>query len=73
MAVTLRKPSVTVLHNGGDVWDFYDFKRQAGSNSAQRLPVVSVITKIDGQIKRGAYSNNFSRARFAVMNPGGGP
>ena len=28
----------------------------------------SVITKEDGQIKRG-YSSNFSRARFAVMIP----
>ena len=67
------------VYNGGDVWDFYDFKRQAEgclpigavltiAAAGSEMSGSSVITKEDGQIKRG-YSSNFSRARFAVMNP----
>lgn len=65
--------------NGGDVWDFYDFKRQAKgclpigvvltiAAAGSEMSSASVITKEDGWIKRG-YSNNFSRAKFAVLNP----
>lgn len=65
--------------NGGDVWDFYDFKRQAKgclpigvvltiAAAGSEMSSASVITKEDGWIKRG-YSNNYSRAKFAVLNP----
>lgn len=65
--------------NGGDVWDFYDFKRQprkclpigavltiaaAGSEMSNS----SVITKEEGGIKRGC-NNDISRPVFAIMNP----
>lgn len=65
--------------NGGDVWDFYDFKRQpekclpigavltiaaAGSEMSNS----SVITKEEGGIKRGC-NNDICRPVFAVMNP----
>lgn len=67
------------VYNDGDVWDFYDFKRQAEgclpigavltiAAAGSEMSGSSVITKEDGQIKRG-YSSNFSRARFAIMNP----
>ena len=65
--------------NGGDVWDFYDYKRKA--NACLPLGVIltiaatgsemsdsSVITKEDGLVKRG-YSSDFCRPRFAIMNP----
>lgn len=65
--------------NDGDVWDFYDFKRQAAAclpigvvltiaAAGSEMSSSSVITKEEGLIKRG-YSNNLSRAKFAVMNP----
>lgn len=65
--------------NDGDVWDFYDFKRQAAAclpigavltiaAAGSEMSSASVITKENGLIKRG-YSNNLSRAKFAVMNP----
>lgn len=65
--------------NDGDVWDFYDFKRQAKgclpigvvltiAAAGSEMSSSSVITKENGWIKRG-YSNNYSRAKFAVMNP----
>lgn len=65
--------------NGGDVWDFYDFKRTpqgclsmgavltiaaAGSEMSDS----SVITKEEGWAKRGCNSN-FGRLKFTVMNP----
>lgn len=65
--------------NGGDVWDFYDFKRvpegclpigavltiaAAGSEMSDS----SVITNEDGGIKRGCNSN-YCRLKFAVLNP----
>lgn len=67
------------VYNGGDVWDFYDFKRQAEgclpigtvltiAAAGSEMSGSSVITKEEGQIKRG-YSSNFSRAKFAIMNP----
>lgn len=64
---------------GGDVWDFYDFKRAphaclpigavltiaaAGSEMSNS----SVITKEEGGIKRGC-NNDICRPVFAVMNP----
>ncbi|MCR5117426.1 MAG: iron-containing alcohol dehydrogenase [Lachnospiraceae bacterium] len=65
--------------NEGDVWDFYDYKRQA--EGALPLGVIltiaatgsemsdsSVITKEEGLVKRG-YSSDFGRPKFAIMNP----
>ncbi len=65
--------------NEGDVWDFYARKRQACgclpigvvltiSAAGSEMSDSSVITNEDGWLKRG-YSSNYSRARFAVMNP----
>lgn len=65
--------------NEGDVWDFYDYKRQAkaclplGSiltiaAAGSELSDSSVITNEDGWIKRG-YSSDTSRPVFAIMNP----
>lgn len=65
--------------NEGDVWDFYDKKRQptdclpigtvltiaaAGSEMSNS----SVITKDEGGIKRGC-NTDYCRAKFAIMNP----
>ena len=65
--------------NEGDVWDFYDYKREAqaclpigavvtiaaaGSETSNS----SVITKEEGLLKR-AYDSDLCRPRFAVMNP----
>ena len=65
--------------NEGDVWDFYDYKR----NPSNCLPIgviltiaatgsemsdSSVITKEEGLIKRGCNSD-YCRPKFAVMNP----
>ncbi len=63
----------------GDVWDFYDYKAQAEAclpvaavltipAAGSEMSESSVITKEDGDVKRG-YSNNLSRPRFAIMNP----
>lgn len=63
----------------GDVWDFYEKKRQAEAclpvgavltiaAAGSEMSDSSVITKEDGLIKRG-YSSNLGRPRFAVMNP----
>ena len=65
--------------NDGDVWDFYDYKRQV--NASMPLGVIltlaatgsemsdsSVITKEEGLVKRG-YSSDFGRPRFAILNP----
>ncbi len=67
------------LANEGDVWDFYDYKRQV--KGAVPLGVIltiaatgsemsdsSVITKEDGLVKRG-YSSDYGRPKFAIMNP----
>ena len=67
------------VFNGGDVWDFYDYKRKAAgclplgviltlSATGSEMSDSSVITKEEGQIKRG-YSSDFGRAKFAIMNP----
>ena len=65
--------------NEGDVWDFYDRKRQAAgcvpigvvltmAATGTEMSNSSVITKEDGWIKRG-YSSDYGRPVFAVMNP----
>ncbi len=65
--------------NEGDVWDFYDYKRQAKgclplgviltiAATGSEMSDSSVITKEEGLVKRG-YSSNFCRPKFAVMNP----
>ncbi len=65
--------------NEGDVWDFYDHKRQATAclplgviltlaATGSEMSDSSVITKEEGLIKRG-YSSNYCRPKFAIMNP----
>ena len=65
--------------NEGDVWDFYDRKRQAAgcvpigvvltmAATGTEMSNSSVITKEEGWIKRG-YSSDYGRPVFAVMNP----
>ena len=65
--------------NEGDVWDFYEKKRQAVAclpigvvltiaAAGSEMSDSSVITKEEGWLKRG-YSSDLCRARFAVMNP----
>lgn len=65
--------------NEGDVWDFYDRKRQATgclpigvvltiAATGSEMSNSSVITKEEGWIKRG-YSSDYGRPRFAIMNP----
>lgn len=65
--------------NGGDVWDFYDFKRTPKSclpigavltiaAAGSEMSDSSVITNEDGWEKRGCNSNT-CRLKFAVMNP----
>ena len=67
--------------NEGDVWDFYDKKRQATgclpigvvltiAATGSEMSNSSVITKEDGWIKRG-YRNDYGRPRFAIMTNGG--
>ena len=67
------------VFNEGDVWDFYDYKRQAKgclplgviltiAATGSEMSDSSVITKEEGLVKRG-YSSDFGRARFAIMNP----
>lgn len=63
----------------GDVWDFYDHKRQPAacmpigvvltiSATGSEMSNSSVITKEDGGIKR-ACNTNYARPVFAVMDP----
>lgn len=65
--------------NEGDVWDFYDYKREAKaclpigviltlSATGSEMSDSSVITKEEGLVKRG-YSSDYSRPKFAIMNP----
>ena len=67
------------MTNEGDVWDFYDYKRQATAclplgviltiaATGSEMSDSSVITKEEGLIKRG-YSSDFCRPKFAIMNP----
>lgn len=65
--------------NEGDVWDFYDKKRQAESclpigviltlsATGSEMSNSSVITKEEGWVKRG-YGSDLCRPVFAIMNP----
>ncbi len=65
--------------NEGDVWDFYDYKREAKgclpigvvltlAATGSEMSDSSVITKEEGLVKRG-YSSNYGRAKFAIMDP----
>ena len=65
--------------NEGDVWDFYDYKRQVKgcmplgviltlAATGSEMSDSSVITKEEGLVKRG-YSSDFGRPRFAILNP----
>ncbi len=65
--------------NEGDVWDFYDYKREAAAclplgviltiaATGSEMSDSSVITKEEGLVKRG-YSSDYCRPRFAIMNP----
>ena len=67
------------VFNGGDVWDLYDRKRTAEgclplgvvltlAATGSEMSDSSVITKEEGQIKRG-YSSDYGRCRFAILNP----
>lgn len=67
------------MANEGDVWEFYDRKRQAAgcvpigvvltmAATGSEMSNSSVITKEEGWIKRG-YSSDFGRPVFAIMNP----
>ena len=67
------------LKNDGDVWDFYDYKRQAKAcmplgviltlaATGSEMSDSSVITKEEGLVKRG-YSSDYGRPRFAILNP----
>ncbi|QIM68286.1 iron-containing alcohol dehydrogenase [Basfia succiniciproducens] len=62
-----------------DVWELYDRKRQATAclpvatiltlaAAGSEMSESSVITKEEGDIKRG-YSNNLSRPVFSILNP----
>ena len=65
--------------NDGDVWDLYDYKKQAKAclplgviltlaATGSEMSDSSVITKEEGLVKRG-YSSDYCRPRFAIMNP----
>ena len=65
--------------NEGDVWEFYDRKKQATgclpigvvltmAATGSEMSNSSVITKEEGWIKRG-YSSDYGRPVFAIMNP----
>ena len=67
------------LMNEGDVWDLYDYKKQAKAcmplgviltlaATGSEMSDSSVITKEEGLVKRG-YSSDFGRPRFAILNP----
>lgn len=65
--------------NDGDVWDLYDYKKQAKAcmplgviltlaATGSEMSDSSVITNEEGLVKRG-YSSDFCRPRFAILNP----
>ena len=67
------------VYNDGDVWDFYEGKRQADgclpigvvltiSAAGSEMSDSSVITNEDGWLKRG-YTCDYCRAKFAIMDP----
>jgi alcohol dehydrogenase YqhD (iron-dependent ADH family) len=77
--IDASKAIAYALANGGDVWDFYDFKRKATAclpvgvvltiaASGSELSNSSVITNEKTNCKR-SYNNDLSRPAFAVMNP----
>jgi alcohol dehydrogenase YqhD (iron-dependent ADH family) len=67
------------LYHGGEVWDFYDQKRQVEgcipvgtvltiAAAGSEMSNSSVITNEDGNLKRG-LNHDSSRCKFAIMNP----
>lgn len=67
------------MTNEGDVWDFYEKKRQAKAclpigvvltiaAAGSEMSDSSVITNEKGWLKRG-YSSEYGRVKFALMNP----
>ena len=67
------------LANGGDVWDFYSYKRKPQactpvgvvltiSAAGSEMSESSVITNEDGGLKRGC-SAECTRPKFAMLNP----
>lgn len=65
--------------NDGDVWDFYEKKREPAAclpvgavltiaAAGSEMSNSSVITNEEGWLKRG-YRNDLCRCKFAVMNP----
>ena len=63
----------------GDVWDFYDGRKEAQNSvpigviltlsaTGSELSNSSVITNEEGFLKRG-YNNDISRPRFAILDP----
>ncbi|AEC02722.1 iron-containing alcohol dehydrogenase [Parasphaerochaeta coccoides] len=65
--------------NGGDVWDFFDGRRNATmclpigtvltiAAAGSEMSSSCVITKEDGGFKRG-YNNDACRPKFSIMNP----
>lgn len=65
--------------NEGDVWDFYEKKREAKgclpigvvltiAAAGSEMSDSSVVTNENGWLKRG-YSTNYARPKFAVMDP----
>ena len=65
--------------NDGDVWDLYDYKKQAKASmplgviltlaaTGSEMSDSSVITKEEGLVKRG-YSSDYGRPKFAILNP----
>ena len=68
------------VYNGGDVWDFYDFKRQAEgclpigavltiAAAGSEMSGSCVITNEDGWLKRGSTRSDLCRPKFTLMNP----
>lgn len=67
------------LFHEGEVWDFFERRRKASgcmpigvvltiAAAGSEMSSSCVITREEGWIKRG-YSSEYSRPRFAVMNP----
>ena len=67
------------LYHGGEVWDFYEQKRQVEgcypvgtvltiAAAGSEMSSSSVITNEEGNLKRG-LNHDSSRCKFAIMNP----
>ena len=67
------------LANDFDVWELFDKKRAAAgcapggavltsAAAGSEMSVSTVITKDEGELKRG-YNSNYCRCKFAVLNP----